>query len=90
LERLETAKAICHFIEGGFPAQDRFEEDEEKSLGREFVGPIDHQRTLNCQRVKLREEYGGAVGGLVTAKVIEHDKSADSLVILRKKGSFLV
>jgi hypothetical protein len=88
LERLESTEAIYHLIEGSFPTQDRFEEGEEKSLGREFARAINDQRTLNCQRVKLGEEYGGAVGGLVTAKVIEHNKPADSLVVSKKEIFF--
>jgi hypothetical protein len=40
--------------------------------------------------VKLGEEYGGAVGGLVTAKVIEHNKPADSLVVSKKRDLFSV
>lgn len=43
---------------------------------------------LNCQRVELREEYGGAVGGLETAKVIEHNKPADLLAMSKKRGLF--
>ena len=49
---------------------------------------MNDQGALNCQGVKFREEYCGAVGGLVTAKVVEHNKPADSLAMSRKSNLF--
>jgi len=76
-------------IEGSFPAQDRFEEGEEKSFGRKFARSMNDQGTLNCQGVESREECGGAVGRLVTAKFVKHNKPADWLAASRKSGDFL-
>ncbi|MEJ6582237.1 MAG: hypothetical protein QNL68_20835, partial [Akkermansiaceae bacterium] len=78
-------ESICHFIEGRFAAQDGFIKREEKSFGGEFARSMNNQGTLDCQRVEFHKESIGAVGGLETAKVIEHNKPADLLVTSRKK-----